>query len=616
MSSMNKRSMRRLGIFGASLLGLSFSLAGLHAQSPSSSIVESIGNWKPKPEYLAGDAAPIEIRMDDGEILRGKITFPLDPVTKVRARGPFPVVVEYTQYINAGTGAKLVPYGYIAAEVYVRGTQLSGGKFDFFGERVGEDGAQVVRWLAKQEGALPSVGMMGCSAVALSQIATAAAIGPDSPLKAIIPGDAGGSMVRDVILVNGVPSAMAPMFNKEFVGGAVGNTPSAAARYDEIFPGSVIGGGDWAYDTPGLFDRHPYTDEAMRRAAANGIATLFWTQYQGAPTGQAAMFAYMQNAYALGPKAGNAIFGPMSARRVADPRVQIVVHEGTHCEHIDPFLEMRWFDTWLKGKKTGIERTQTPVHMQDRATGGWINARTMPMTDQYTQYFLGRSGAMERTASGAGDEKLAFTQPEEANGKLVFNTSAFDGETSLGGFASASVYASTPGKNVHIFAVLEDVASDGRATYITSGNVLGSLSQQADGKDAPKVWKDANGVVTRPYNFLQWDRYLTPNQITRFDIRFDPVVWKLRAGHSLRMSLQTQVSASTCYRAFVTGMVRTWPCFFTPQQRKSLPGVYTIVYGEGHPSSLNLPIIKNSDLSVATAAPTPTSAGFPLPLDW
>lgn len=610
------QSGKGLGLLGAYLACLPYLGSGVQAQSLNPPVTQSLGSWNPKVDYVAGNPVPIEIPMDDGEVLRGNITYPLDPVTRARARGAFPVVLEYTQYLNGGAGTRMVPYGYISAEVYVRGTQSSGGKFDFFGERVGADGAQVVRWLAKQEGALPSVGMMGCSAVALSQIATAAAIGPDSPLKAIIPGDAGGSMVRDVILANGVPSAMAPMFNKEFVGAAVGNTPSAAERYDEIFPGSVMSGTGWAYDTPGLFDRHPYTDEAMRRTAANGIATLFWTQYQGAPTGQAAMFAYMQNAYALGPKAGNAIFGPMSARRSADPRVQLVVHEGTHCQHIDPFLEMRWFDTWLKGKRTGVESTTTPIHMQDRATGGWVHARTMPMTDHYTQFFLGHASGLERTAGETGTSRLVFAQPDELDGKLVFNTRAFDGSTTLGGFPSASIYAATPGKNLHLFAVLEDVAPDGGTTYITSGNVLGSLSQQVVGDDAPKVWKDATGVVTRPYNFLQWDRYLTANEIRRFDIRFDPVVWKLRAGHYVRLNLQTQVAASICYRAFVTGMVRTWPCFFTPQQRKSLPGVYTISYGKGYESSLNLPLVRESELKVATAAPTPTSDGFPLPLDW
>src|SRR5207249_2859067 len=69
-----------------------------------------------------------------------------------------------------------------------RGTGGSGGYWENFQPQDGPDGAAVVRWAATR---IPNfngrVGMYGESFLGLVQYEVAAAIGPNSPLKAIFP---------------------------------------------------------------------------------------------------------------------------------------------------------------------------------------------------------------------------------------------------------------------------------------------------------------------------------------------------------------------------------------------------------------------------------------------
>ena len=137
------------------------------------------------------------------------------PETGQPAAGPFPVLLCLTPYgkkapppaaqIGGGATPYLIKHGYIEVMVDVRGSGVSGGSFEMFGERQTQDGIEPVDWASKLPNSNGRVGMFGTSYLAINQLFTAAAIGPNSPLKAIFPVMAARDFYRDAAAMGGAP---------------------------------------------------------------------------------------------------------------------------------------------------------------------------------------------------------------------------------------------------------------------------------------------------------------------------------------------------------------------------------------------------------------------------
>src|SRR5246500_4080976 len=172
--------------------------------------------WTPAPaRYGVGVRHNVVVPMSDGVVLRADIHYPTDPETGEPARGPFPVLLSVTPYgkkapppaAQIGGGAKphLIKRGYIEVMVDVRGTGASGGSFQMFGARQTQDGVELVAWASKLPNSTGRVGLFGISYLAINQLFTAGAVGPDSPLKAIFPVMAAHDFYRDAVTMGGVP---------------------------------------------------------------------------------------------------------------------------------------------------------------------------------------------------------------------------------------------------------------------------------------------------------------------------------------------------------------------------------------------------------------------------
>ena len=79
----------------------------------------------------------------------------------------------------------------------VRGTGDSGGSWGLFDPVQQQDGATLVRWAAALPRSDGRVGTYGPSYLGIDQLATANALGPGSPLKAMFPIVAGNDLYRD-----------------------------------------------------------------------------------------------------------------------------------------------------------------------------------------------------------------------------------------------------------------------------------------------------------------------------------------------------------------------------------------------------------------------------------
>jgi hypothetical protein len=126
--------------------------------------------------------------------------------------------------------------------------------------------------------------------------------------------------------------------------------------------------------------------------------------------------------------------------------------------------------------------------------------------------------------------------------------------------------------------------------------------------DEDKTWHDTAGKLIYPYTSQERDEYLTPGEVYQFDIGFFPRLWSIAPGHALQLKLTTQMPQAFCDAAYFGSE----PCLLTKPQTRTLPGgEYGIERG-----FVNLPLLPRGFFATAASAPTPTSDGVSLPLDW
>jgi predicted acyl esterase len=554
------------------------------------------GRWDPGPARFGETDVNTWLAMEDGVKLHVTIGYPTNLATGKRAKGRFPVILQHSPYTD--TPVKyLVEHGYIFVNVRARGTGESAGGVQFNGPRDRQDGVQIIDWVAtKLDGSNGVVGMYGCSYPGQLALADAASVGPNSPLKAVAALCAAGDYSHEIELGAGFATPGVAVLPQ--IAAAVGGQPETIAYFTALRD-EILNGGDAAYHRDYWKDRL-LTDDSAARVVANDIPVLLWAGWNDVvEKAELEMYANFQNVYA-----GRPVRGPMLADQPTTARYQIILGEWGHGGGLDNGIVLEWFDTWLKGEDTGMQSTSTPMHLFEQSSGRWINSTVYPMVSSYTTLHLGPSEALIPAAPAASvNHSIPWAQP--ATGAILSYTAQPlpDGAT-IAGPISVTVNAKSSNTNLELVGFLYDVAPDGSTTEISNGAVLGS--QRA--LDASKSWHDTSGKLIYPYTLQEVDDYLTPGQLYRFDIGLFPRLWSLAPGHALRLTLATQMPKDFCDAAYFGSE----PCYLTTPQQQTVPGgEYVIESG-----SVNLPLLPHGCFATAASAPTPTSNGVSLPLDW
>jgi predicted acyl esterase len=546
--------------------------------------------WEPRPETYGDMTVPnVSVPMDDGVALVGDVMYPTDPVTGARATGRFPVLLTQNPYTcqttagNTGPVGTLGPgttgtsyfvrRGYILASICVRGSGRSGGSWEFFGSREQQDGVALVDWAAHRlEGSNGVIGLTGCSYLGATQLFTAGALPPGSPVKAMLPSCWGAETYREAVFSGGMPTQSLNYFRATAALMGPSQGPFGLELANEI----ALGGarayrGDWwkARDTA------PMT----KRIVDNGIPALLYSGWNDLfAQGAMELYSQFQNA-----SAGRAVDAPMAPGQRATGRYQVIVGPWAHATSIDPAIALRWFDTWLRRDPTGMAATTAPMHLHQLGSADWINTDRYPMVSRYTPYYLRDGGALTSTApTAAGSDTIAYTQPSAPAGTLTYTTPPFAAGATLAGPISAKLYAGASGTNLNLITTLSDVAPDGSATELTAGSLVGSLRAL----DTPRSWLDSAGANIRPYGRYTADEPLVPGKDYALTFRILPRVAQLSPGHALRLAITTQTPVADC-----AGALGTDPCFPTAPQAGTLPGTYTVQRAPALRSAVNLPLL-------------------------
>lgn len=641
---------------------LSGAAAAAPAQAPADPVAEAIAqssapghDWTPEPAtYGESKQENVPVTMADGTVLRATIDTPADPATGKPAAGPFPVLLTQTPYGNelagqlgqsaVGVDPYFVTRGYIDVSVDVRGTGNSGGQEDLFGPQQVSDGVALVHWAAGLPHANGAVGLHGASYLGINQLLTAGAVGRNSPVKAIFPMVAANDLYRDTAFMGGLPDAE---FDMLYLGGllplvdllnplaAFLRDPASLANavqvllqhsqntldYNARFLLEAYLGGPDAYDNAYWQARAP--QNVLGNVVANGIpAYLVGGEYDLFQRGEPINYAALQNAWA-----GRPVTAPMSAGQPVTGRYQLLDGDYTHlgvamgASALEE-LQLKWFDTWLKGADTGMAQTPTPLHYFDSGAGHYRAETTYPIAGAKptTFYFSGsRSGSapsqndgtltttppagggsdgvqwlpvgtsvcdrsIDQWAMGApslatsnlpkpvpclDDDRPAQTGP----GALTYTTEPLSSAATLAGPISAKLFASANTTDTQWVVDVEDVAPDGVSKPLTQGALIGS----ARAVDESRSWS-VDGKTVMPYHpyTSAAARPVVPGQVTEYDVEVFPAYTTLAPGHRLRVTVQT------------SDFPHLLPT--PPQLTALLGGRYDVRRSAVYPSSVTVPL--------------------------
>jgi predicted acyl esterase len=491
--------------------------------------------WLPTPEpaiYGRSQAVPASVTMDDGVVLSTQVVHPTDPVTGARAPGAFPVLLSQTPYGMAGPdpragGAYFVERGYIYVTASVRGTGASGGQLGWFGARQGRDGATLVDWAAH---ALPgsdgNVGLDGCSYLGVDQWYTAAEAGPHSALKAITPFCTDSEMYDDLATVGGVPTTFIPSIAHAFPRG-----PQDDPRNDplSVTVNDLTTGGARSYNN--AYWHKIDVQELLPRIVANGVPALSEAGWQDLfPGGNIGAYVAAQNAYFHRP-----VTAPIAAGQRVTGRYQSIVGPWTHGEHVNEDvlsnIRKEWFDTWLKGRPTGMANTTKPLHLFQNGGDRWVDTAAWPPSTGTATYYLNSGSALTTTRPAAAGS-------DELSAALTYTTTPLARDVVLDGPIDVSLYLKSTTPDAYVAAPDNLVSPTGAVTKVSDGGLLASMREL----DTRRSWYGSGHVLIQPsHPFTQASqRLLTPNETVKVDISVLPNFTVLPAGYRLQVVLNSQ----------------------------------------------------------------------------
>ncbi len=561
---------------GAVLLALATVTVGV---APAQAQAHARPAFVPQPDpVLYGTSQPVaaSITMNDGVVLSAQVVYPTDPVTGARAPGNFPVLLTQNPYGTAISnpltpGTYYVDRGYIYVAASVRGSGTSGGQLDWIGTQQGQDGATLVNWAAHSlSGSNGNVGLDGCSYLGVDQWYTAAAVGPNSALKAIAPFCTNADMYNEIATIGGVPTPFIPALSQVLPRG-----PQDTAQTDplSVTVNDLNTGGARSYNNDywhGINEQ-----ELMPKVVANGIPALSETGWNDLfPGGSIGDYTAAQNAFF-----GRPVTAPITAGEPVTGRYQSIVGPWTHSENTsgDVLNELKeaWFDTWLKGAPTGMADTTTPLHIFENNATRWVDTAAWPPAPSTGTYYLNNTGTLTATPpTSAGADNIYYAFPWFP---ATYNSPALSQASVLDGPIDVSVYVTSTTPDALVAATVNLVAPTGVVTKLGDGALLASMRQL----DTQQSWFGSGNSLIKPVHpFTQASQsLLRPNQTVRMDISVLPNFTLIPAGDRVQVVLSSQAPSNFHL-----------PLSPTPQQTANLNfGQFTIDHAAATASSVTLP---------------------------
>ena len=407
-----------------------------------------------------------------------------------------------------------IPRGYVFITVNPRGFGGSEGKHEAMQQSQHEDFYDAIEWAAAQPWSTGKVGIAGISYYAMSQYGVAALQPPH--LSAMVPWEGLADPYRDIAYRGGMRSGFGTMFMLML--DTLKNSPLWRNSYlYMVFRHSLMG------DT--WFNRGSGIDLSKIEVPMLSVGNLSDVDLHLRGNVEAFMAA-------------------------KSPHKKLRLYAGTHWgSAYQPWArreELRFFDHWLKGIDTGIERE--PAVNVDLRTGSasfeHVYGDTWPL--QQTKWL--RLHMDTRTSSLSYNEVAEThsvqSQPGIRGGKshrVTFQTQPLAENLAIAGPITCRVWVSSSTKDADISIEVNDIDETGNATLFPY------YFHHGDDEPVSRGWLRASHraldtVRTLPYRpFHKHDKneWLTPGQPVPLDIEIWPTSMVFKAGHRIEVIVHT-----------------------------------------------------------------------------
>ena len=189
------------------------------------------------------------------------------------------------------------------------------------------------------------------------------------------------------------------------------------------------------------------------------------------------------------------------------------------------------------------------------------DAARQVLTPGGARWFDGSYSPLNRWWTGSFEQTNANS--------LLFATAAFAQPSEITGTVTASLWIEADQPDVDVFAMLQDVAPDGSATYVTDGRLRASwrATQALAWPGATRTWHRGYTSDIEP---------LRNGEPTRLTFDFFPTSYRVPAGHQLRLAVTTGIGKD----------------YQSPPLVDGRPVTLTVLTGGQYASSLSIPIVE------------------------
>lgn len=613
------------------------------------------------PDYPHTVTLPLQfVTASNGKQLAVRVTLPANE-KGVPAQGPFPVILTQSAYntsllstlfmgipgnlLLGVSDSFVVRRGYAQVAVDAMGTGASEGGWELLGEEEQQGFADMVDWVEQQPWSNGRLGLAGVSYMAISSL-FAAQRRPDA-IDAIFASLPMGDAQRGTVGIGGMINAVFMsewMFITHFT--STQNIPTMLQH--PRFMSQLIRTTD---EHVAQVDRFhlPLIDDALYGAPYVTYDGDFWRLRSPlthidrikAPT---FIFGALNDIF---QRDEPLIFEALKKNGVD---TKLVIFNGTHIENfllphignqqVPPidYLLLQWFDKYLLGMDTGIEKQpdvvqfvknyptpRTPAaHRNDSyiSTSDWPHPLAAP-----ERWFLRGDMSLSRTAPEVDESGPTMTQPEHPVGRaykngaliqfevhindgtrcsrsytqwvlgldlpktcqyntnhseqqaLVFESEPMAEDYFINGPITADLWISSTVSEAVVSVRIEEVSRQ-RSFPITDGQLLASGRAVDESRS-----RFLQGEMIQPYHYFTEEKSqpLVPGEIVKMAVEVFPTSAIIRKGNRLRVSISPSNQAQAMLNY--------------PRQDAATGGVTTLHLSPAHPSSVVLPIVPNSALN-------------------
>lgn len=482
--------------------------------------------------------------------------------------------------IEAGDTPEIVPRGYVHVIADNRGTGISEGEFQgMWTQQEGQDGYDLIEWIAQQPWCDGNVGMIGYSYYGKIQLKVAIEQPPH--LKAIFVSHVVSDFYREQVYPGGVlslflyglwdgrhgTSGFAP---KNPVSQMVKTLPKEEfeSRREALLNHPDI------RNFPNMYHllKYPYKNPQFFDCLMNPLDGPFWQTRSVYP-----FFDKINIPVHVVGKTPHTAQGYWSVFNGLNTTKKLLVKPGEPEERPwreDIELIIRWYDHWLKGNDTGM-MDEPPMKIWTPGEHKWRYADQFPPADtEWVDCYLRRWEGLTFSPELHQPEPDYYLHlPLHLSNKrdwVQYVSPVLPETMEMMGPAALKLYAAIDQDDTNWIAHLFDVAPGGMEIRIARGFL--KASHRAIDPDKSKPYA--------PYHTHASEDLVVPGEIYEYNISLGNLVYVFKPGHRIKLVIDSRESPRD----------PEMQIHFHPHLCSSKPTLHKIYRNKTYPSRLILPI--------------------------